>query len=275
MNKVDKLFFEACSEVMNEGQSTLEQKVRPVYSDGVPAHTKYITHVCETYDISKGEFPITTLRPVPWKNGIKEILWIYQDQTTDLSVLKEKYNIHWWDSWEYENSGSIGECYGYIVKKYDLINKLLDGLKNNPLDRGHIINLWQYMHLDNGGLRPCAFMTTWNVRGEYLDLCLHQRSSDYLVAGHINKIQYVALLMMVAKSVGLTPGKFTHFIDNLHIYDRHFEQAKEMLNRKPSEKQPRLILDTDKTDFYSFTIDDFKMEDYEPVRPQLSFDLGI
>ena len=86
-------------------------------------------------------------------------------------------------------------------------------------------------------------------------------SSDFLVAGHINKMQYVALLMMVAKHCGYKVGKFTHFVQNLHIYDRHFEQLEEMLKRTPSDKVPKLILDTDKTDFYSFTIDDFKLID--------------
>jgi thymidylate synthase len=100
-------------------------------------------------------------------------------------------------------------------------------------------------------------------------------SSDYLVANHINKMQYVALQMMVAKHVGLKPGKFTHYVENLHIYDRHMEQANIMLERTPSEKNPILILNTDKTNFYDFTIDDFEMVDYEAVKPQLKFELGI
>ena len=100
-------------------------------------------------------------------------------------------------------------------------------------------------------------------------------SSDYLVAGHVNKMQYVALLMMVARHVGLKPGVFMHVVDNLHIYDRHIEQAKELLSRTPSEKQPKLILKEGKTNFYDFTLDDFELIDYEPVKPQLKFDLGI
>ena len=100
-------------------------------------------------------------------------------------------------------------------------------------------------------------------------------SSDYLVAGHVNKMQYVALLMMVARHVGLKPGVFMHVVDNLHIYDRHIDQAKELLSRTPSEKQPKLILKEGKTNFYDFTLDDFELIDYEPVKPQLKFDLGI
>ena len=81
--------------------------------------------------------------------------------------------------------------------------------------------------------------------------------------------------MMVARHVGLKPGILMHVVDNLHIYDRHINQAKELLARTPSNKQPKLVLKEGKTNFYDFTIDDFEMIDYEPVKPQLKFDLGI
>ena len=94
--KTDRIFKENLSEILEYGTSTEGHKIRPKYKDGVPAHTIYINQVVEKYDISKGEFPITTLRPIAWKSAIKEILWIYQDQTNDLSVLEDKYNIMWW-----------------------------------------------------------------------------------------------------------------------------------------------------------------------------------
>lgn len=276
VSKVDKLFKENINEILNNGYSTQGHKVRPVYKDGTSAHTFYVNQVVEKYDISKGEFPITTLRPIAWKSAIKEVMWIYNDQSNDLSILENKYNIKWWRDWEINNSNTIGQRYGATVKEYDLMNKLLDGLKNEPYTRRHIIDLYQYADFEKTeGLYPCAFLTVWSVRGDYLDVTLHQRSQDYLVASHVNKIQYTALLMMVARSVGLKPGVFMHVVENLHIYDRHIEQAKELLSRTPSEKQPKLILKEGKTNFYDFTIDDFEMIDYEPVKPQLKFELGI
>lgn len=276
ITKADTLFKENINEILNNGYSTQGQKVRPVYKDGTSAHTFYINQVVEKYDISKGEFPITTLRPIAWKSAIKEVMWIYNDQSNDLSILENKYNIKWWRDWEIDNSNTIGQRYGATVKEYDLMNKLLDGLKNEPYTRRHIIDLYQYADFEKTeGLYPCAFLTVWSVRGDYLDVTLHQRSQDYLVASHVNKIQYTALLMMVARSVGLKPGVFMHVVENLHIYDRHIEQAKELLSRTPSEKQPKLILKEGKTNFYDFTIDDFEMVDYEPVKPQLKFELGI
>lgn len=276
ITKADKYTLNNILKILSDGTSTNGHKVRPVYEDGKPAHTIFINQIVEKYDINKGEFPITTLRPIYIKKAIGEILWIYQEQSNNLDLLANKYGITWWDSWEVDNTRTIGQRYGATVKKYDLMNKLLDGLKNEPYTRRHIMNLYQYSDFEETkGLNPCAFMTVWTVRGHYLDMTLTQRSNDYLVAGHINKMQYVALMMMVARHVGLKPGMFMHVVDNLHIYDRHIEQAMEMLSRKPSNKSPKLILKEGKNNFYDFTVDDFELIDYEPVKPQLKFELGI
>jgi thymidylate synthase len=127
------------------------------------------------------------------------------------------------------------------------------------------------------GLFPCAYKTTWSVRkkdGEYfLDLTLDQRSNDYLMAGYINKIQYVALQMMVANHCGYKIGKFCHLVQNLHIYDRHLESAKEILFRSPLEQHPKISLH-DKKDFYQVSIKDFTIENVESIK-KLSEDLEI
>ena len=143
---------------------------------------------------------------------------------------------------------------------------------------------------ETSGLAPCAFLTIWNVRQgedtEYLDMMLVQRSGDMLTAsgpGGINEVQYAALLMMIATHTGYTPGVFTHVVANEQIYDRHFEAADEMLIRAgiPYEEDkiypiPWLHLSTKQTfDFYEFTIDDFEMINYNPIKPQLKLELGI
>lgn len=280
MNKADLIFKETVKNIMENG--VMDINPRPKYKDGTPAHTKFINHVMHTYDLEKGELPLITLRNIAIKNGIKEILWIYQDQSSDLSVLKEKYNIHWWDEWESKDMpGTIGRRYGATVKKYDLMNKLLDGIKSDPYGRRHIISLWQENDFEEtDGLKPCAFMTIFNVRGEFLDMALIQRSSDFITAGNINQVQYVAFLMMVARHCGYKPGKFTHFIDNVQVYDRHFDAARELLNREAIECNPRLILNPEKKDFYDFTVDDFVLEGYpreeiNEKNPQLKLEIGI
>lgn len=275
MNKADEILISNIVDLLNSNDTDESENVRPHYIDGTPAHTRYITQVCENYDLSKNEFPITTLRPISWKSGIKEILWIYQDQTSNLKVLEDKYGIKWWNDWNIGN-GTIGQRYGATVKKYGLIGGLISGIKTNPMSRRHIIDLWQYNDFrETDGLQPCAFQTLWTIRGRYLDCTLVMRSSDYLVAGHVNRIQYVALQMMIAKTTGYEIGKFTILTQNLHIYDRHIEQAVEMLKREPSNKTPILKFNPKSDIFYDFTIDDFEMVDYEPVKPNLVFELGI
>lgn len=222
-------------EILNSG--TMDINPRPHYEDGTPAHTLSINHVMCSYDLSKGESPLITLRPIAIKSAIGELLWIYQDQSNDLELLKRKYNITWWDEWDIGDR-TIGQCYGATVKKYDLMNKLLNGIKEDPDSRRHIINMWQEDDFKQPhGLKPCAYQTVWNVRHEfkkdYLDMCLFQRSSDYLTAGCINQVQYAVFLIFVAKSLGYEPGVFTWMADNVQIYDRHIEQAKILLEREP------------------------------------------
>lgn len=278
MTKADRLFKELCTRILEEKNTTLGESVRPKYSDGTPSHTYFVNQVFEEFDLEKGEFPILTLRRMAWKSAIKEILWIYKDQSNDLELLADKYGITWWDEWEVDKTRTIGCRYGATVKKYDLMNKLLEGLKKQPYGRRHIINLYQYADFEeSGGLYPCAMETHWSVRGTLLDMTLIQRSSDVPVANVINKLQYVALQMMVAKHLGLKPGKFCHYVQNAHIYDRHIAAVKEMLERQGQADgdKLRLVLDTDKTNFYDFDIDDFKIEGYEPEEPNFKFDMAI
>lgn len=257
MNKADFYFIYNLKKILSEG--CLDKNPRPKYSDGTPAHTKFITQVYEEYDISKNEFPIPTLRNTAIKTGIKEILWIYQKQSNSLIDVREM-GINWWDEWNIGDD-TIGNRYGYTIKKYDLINKLLDGLKNDPFGRRHIINMYQESDLNESkGLHPCAYETIWSIRelnGEYiLDMTLIQRSSDFITAGYINKIQYLALQMMVAGHCGYKVGKFCHYVHNLHIYDRHFDAANEIINRTELNIQPTISLKENKN-FYDYTIDDF------------------
>ena len=276
----DEYLKEDIRNILNTGQK--DENPRPKYEDGTPAYTYFVTHNVRTYDLSKGEFPITTLRPIAWKNAIKEVLWIYQDASNNLDILENKYNIHWWNSWESKNfPGTIGNRYGHTVARYDLMNKrVLEDIKKDPYGRYHIMNLWQEEELrSSDGLKPCAYETIWTVRGKYLDMFLNQRSGDMLVAsgaGNVNEVQYAALLMMVAKDTGYEPGKFTHMVVNEQIYDRHIENAKELLNRQSDiSKVPVMKLNKDKTSFYDFTIDDFELSDYEPVKLNLKFELGV
>ena len=279
MTKADIVFKEYIRKIMEEG--VWSEQARPKYKDGRTANSKYITGAFMEFDLAKGEFPITTLRPIAIKSAIKEMLWIYQDQSNSLDVLEEKYNVHYWNDWEVGDSRTIGQRYGAVVKKHDITNKILKQLEANPWNRRNIISLWDYDAFEESeGLLPCAFQTMFDVRrveGEiYLDATLTQRSNDMLVAHHINAMQYVALQMMIAKHFGWKVGKFFYFINHLHIYDNQFEQAAELLRREATNCQPRLVLNVpDGTNFFDIKPEDFELVDYDPVKPQLKFDLAI
>lgn len=279
MTKADKLFKDNIQKIMEQG--VYSEQARPKYKDGKTANSKYITGAFAEYDLSKGEFPITTLRPIPIKSAIKELLWIYQDQSNSLDILEEKYNVHYWNDWEVGDTRTIGQRYGAVVKKHDIINKILKQLEDNPWNRRNVISLWDYQAFEESeGLLPCAFQTMFDVRRVdgtiYLDATLVQRSNDMLVAHHINAMQYVALQMMVAKHFCWKVGKFFYFINNLHIYDNQFPQAEELLRRKESDCMPQLMLNVpDGTNFFDIKAEDFELIDYSPVKPQLKFDLAI
>lgn len=289
MNKADIYMKEIIDRILADGY--WDRNPRPKYADGTPAHTKSINHTFRTYDLSRGEFPICQYRPIAWKTGIKEIFTIYQKPTNEIAKMEEM-GVNWWGDWDI-GDGTIGQRYGATVSRYDLINKLIKDIETDPYGRRKIVSLWQETDLaETAGLAPCAFLTIWNVRNEngkeYLDMVLVQRSGDMLTAsgpGGINEAQYAALLMMIARHTNYLPGVFSHFVANEQIYDRHIEQANEMLKRFKEldakdyyngvYPESMLVLNEDKNNFYDFTIDDFSMINYNPIKPQLKLELGI
>ena len=287
MTKADRYLVDDINNILENGYK--DENPRPKYEDGTPAYTISVNHVMRKYDLSKGEFPISTLRRQAWKTGIREIFTIYQKPTNVLSEMADM-KVTWWDPWDI-GDGTIGQRYGATVKRYDLLNNLIADIKKDPYGRRKIMSLWQEADLrETPGLAPCAFLTIWNVRGKYLDMVMVQRSGDMLTAsgaGGINEIQYAALLLMVARTTGYEAGVFTHFVANEQIYDRHIDNAHELLRRadeagvmapvsSEGDKIPNLILNKEPgCDITSITVEDFEMQNYEPMQPQLTFELGI
>ncbi len=287
MTKADRYLVDDIHNILENGYK--DENPRPKYEDGTPAHTISVNHVTRKYDLSKGEFPISTLRKQAWKTGIREIFTIYIKPTNVLSEMADM-KVTWWDPWDI-GDGTIGQRYGATVKRYDLLNNLIADIKKDPYGRRKIMSLWQEADLrETPGLAPCAFLTIWNVRGKYLDMVMVQRSGDMLTAsgaGGINEIQYAALLLMVARATGYEAGVFTHFVANEQIYDRHIDNANELLRRadeagvmapvsSEGQKVPNLILNKETgCDISSIAVEDFEMQNYEPIQPQLVFELGI
>lgn len=263
MALADKIFINTCREIIDHGVWDTQYDVRPRWSDGTPAHTIKKFGIVNRYDLSK-EFPIITLRKTYFKSAIDEILWIWQKKSNNVHDLNSRI----WDSWA-DETGSIGKAYGYqlgIKHQYkegmfDQVDRVLYDLKNNPNSRRIMTNIYNFQDLHEMHLYPCAYSLTLNVEGDKLNAILNQRSQDTLTANNWNVVQYAVLVHMFAQVSGLKVGELIHVIADAHIYDRHVSIVEEIL-KNPEYEAPKFIINKDIKNFYDFTTDDFKLENY-------------
>lgn len=309
MTKADKYFIELLKDIEENGVWSKNPRTR--WNDGTLAQYKSVYNKTYTYDINNMEFPITTLRTTPFRGCFEEMRWIYQLQS---NIIEDAHpSIHsWWLDFvteqsftlkkdgggpniyypsieeEYIKSGinytkefrsSIGKTYGYIIKKYNLMNRLLEGLERNPESRRNIINMWdnQSQMEDPNALPPCAYMTKWMVKEregtKYLDMTLFQRSKDTVMVYSINPTEYVMLQMMVAghltwkTKVLHKPGFMFYKVEDEHIYDRNYWALDELLQRNSIGLQPIIELVCEPKNFYDYRWEDFKVSGTEGIKP--------
>lgn len=276
MSLADKIFIENCNDIIENGVWDTDYPVRPKWLDGTPAHTVKKFCIVNRYDLRK-EFPILTLRRTAFKSAVDEILWIWQKKSNNVHDL----NSHIWDSWA-DETGSIGKAYGYQLGvkhvypegEFDQVDRVLYDLKNNPHSRRIMTNIYTFADLHEMHLYPCAYSMTFNVSGDTLNGILNQRSNDVAVANNWNVVQYSVLLMMLAQVSGLKVGELVHVIADAHIYDRHIPVVKKMLEN-PQFDAPKLVMNSDVKDFYKFTVDDFKLENYQFNKLEEKFEVAI
>ena len=275
MSCADKIFIDMCRDIIDNGTSTEGEKVRPVWEDGTPAYTIKKFGVVNRYDLSK-EFPALTLRRTAIKSCVDEMLWIWQKKSNNVHELRS----HIWDSWA-DATGSIGKAYGYqmgVKHQYkegmmDQTDRVIYDLKNNPYSRRIMTNIYVHQDLHEMHLYPCAYSMTFNVTKEKdsdvltLNGILNQRSQDVLAANNWNVCQYAVLIYMLAQVCGMKPGELVHVIADAHIYDRHIPMIEELIAREPYPA-PKFWLNPDVKDFYDFTPDDVRLDDYQ-THPQI------
>lgn len=302
MSRVDKIFQDNLALIVSQ---PLEEVKRPVYGDGTGVKVKRILQVCNQYDLRR-EFPLGSLRPTNLKNSIKEILWIWQKRSVDVKEL----GLHIWDQWADKN-GKIEGCYGdmintpvilddakndtyiinqngYFINGNEIVGRAYEGygfenqtdfilwsLKNDKSSRRIIASMFNPVTNSVKPLQECAFQINLSVKGDELYMTLYQRSQDAIVAGLWNVAQYAALMMMFAHDAGLKPAVFTHFIQDMHVYDRHEEQANELLRRSLFGPVPQVTISSrmEGKGFYDFTPDDFEVWNYEP-KEQIKFEVA-
>lgn len=269
MSMADQIFVNMCRDILENGTSTEGEKVRPHWEDGTPAYTIKKFGVVNRYDLSK-EFPLMTLRRTALKSATDEMLWIWQQKSNNIHDL----HSHIWDEWADED-GSIGKAYGYqmgVKHQYkegmmDQVDRVIYDLKNNPFSRRIMTNIYVHQDLHEMNLYPCAYSMTFNVtqrKGEdklTLNAILNQRSQDVLAANNWNVVQYAVLVHMLAQVCGMKAGELVHVIADAHIYDRHIPVIKELIGREQHEA-PVFWLNPEVRDFYQFTRDDVKVENY-------------
>ena len=263
MSYADLVYRDTCRKILTEGVWDTDREVRPHWPDGTPAHTVKCFGIVNRYDLKK-EFPIMTLRRTYYRSCIDELLWIWQKKSNNVHEL----GSHIWDSWADEN-GSIGKAYGYQLGvkhrypegEFDQVDRVLYDLKHNPASRRILTNLYNFSDLHEMALYPCAYSMTFNVSGNTLNAILNQRSQDMLTANNWNVVQYAVLVHMLAQVSGLEAGELVHVIADCHIYDRHVPLVQKLLGREPLPA-PVFYVNPEVKDFYKFTVDDFRLENY-------------
>ena len=269
MSLADKIFIDMCQDILDNGVSTEGEKVRPHWEDGTSAYTIKKFGVVNRYDLSK-EFPAITLRKTAIKSCTDEMLWIWQLKSNNVNDL----HSHVWDEWA-DETGSIGKAYGYqmgVKHKYkegmfDQVDRVIYDLKNNPFSRRIMTNIYVHQDLSEMHLYPCAYSMTFNVtqkKGDdklTLNAILNQRSQDILAANNWNVCQYAVLMHILAQVCDMRVGELVHVIADAHIYDRHIPIIKELIQR-PTYDAPTFWLNPDVKDFYEFTRNDVRLDNY-------------
>jgi len=219
------------------------------------------------FDLSEG-FPLMTTKKLHVKSIIHELLWFLQG-SANTRYLKE-HGVTIWDEWADEN-GDLGPVYGKQWRSWptrsrgeiDQISALVEGIKQNPDSRRHIVSAWNVGEIPNMALPPCHCLFQFYVGDGRLSCQLYQRSADIFLGVPFNIASYALLTHMVAQVTGLEPGDFVHTFGDVHLYLNHVDQADEQLSRSPRPR-PRLEINPEVASLFDFVYDDFKIVGYDP-----------
>lgn len=265
MGRADIFFIDNLKEILKQ---EWEVDNRAKWKDGTPVMTKRIIGVMNSFDLSEG-LPILSLRDINFKSTVDEIVWIYIKMSNNIRDLNSKI----WNSWANEQ-GEIKQAYGHQIRKPTMgypsqVHYVINEIKNNPTSRRIMMNMFNaedQLTKATESLVECAYATHFSVKDGKLHMTLIQRSGDFLTAcgfGGWNTVQYAVLQHAIAKECGLKVGMFNHFVQDLHLYNKHEEQALEMIRRYDEEESylsPELKI-ADKP-FFDLTTDDFELVGY-------------
>ncbi len=219
------------------------------------------------FNLSEG-FPCVTTKKLHLRSIIHELLWFLQGDQ-NIKYLKEN-GVSIWDEWA-DEQGNLGPVYGVQWRswetsdgrKIDQIKRLIEGIKNNPDSRRHIVSAWNVADVDNMALPPCHTLFQFYVADGKLSCQLYQRSADVFLGVPFNIASYALFTIMVAQVCDLEPGDFVHTFGDAHLYSNHMEQAHLQLSRAPREL-PTMKINPEVKDIFEFKFEDFELINYDP-----------
>lgn len=235
------------------------------------------------FDLAQG-FPLVTTKKMHLKSIIHELLWFLQG-STNIDYLN-RHGVTIWDEWANEESGELGPVYGKQWRAWaayqesqntpehiDQITKLIDGLRNNPDSRRHIVSAWNVADLEQMALPPCHMMFQCYVADGKLSLHFYMRSVDVFLGLPFNLASYAALAMMLAQVCNLKYGELVFTGGDCHLYSNHIEQARTQLARTP-RPMPQLLIHPGITEIDQFEYKHFAVLDYNP-HPHIAAPIAV
>jgi thymidylate synthase len=229
------------------------------------------------FDLAQG-FPLLTTKKLHTKSIIHELLWFLQGDT-NIRYLKDN-GVSIWDDWADAN-GDLGPVYGKQWRRWqtteggeiDQIALLIDGLRNNPDSRRHIVSAWNPADVPKMKLPPCHALFQFYVAGGRLSCQLYQRSADIFLGVPFNIASYALLTMMIAQVCGYRPGDFVHTLGDAHLYTNHLDQARLQVSRTPGPL-PTMQLNPAVKELLDFRFEDFTLTDYHP-QPHIAAPIAV
>lgn len=312
MTKFDDQYIDLCKRILERGQKIQNYKgassrgnsVGEAGSVGMAAMPDHVAqdgvktirlpHQMMQFDLAE-EFPILTSKKVAFKTAVIEILWIYQAQSNEVAWLRER-GVKIWDEWEIPENGvymgrdfrkmyaakglteeparTIGTAYGWIVRRYELVQNLIRTLKEDPGNRRMVMSLWQNEFLETAALPSCVWNSEWNVVDGRLNVLVNSRSSDVPLGLPFNIVQYAVLCCLIASVVGFKPGQMTFVTNDAHIYENQIDGIREQITRYEEARAsdslpsaPTLWVNPEVKDFFAFDnlreLSDIRLEGYE------------
>lgn len=232
----------------------------------------------QRYDLTLG-FPAVTTKKLAFKACLSELLWFIEGSSDERRLAEilhgsseEDKRTIWTDNalapyWlpKAKYQGDLGRVYGVQWRDFggvDQLLKLVEGIKQDPFGRRHIITAWNPAELDQMALPPCHCFAQFYVSADNKLSCqMYQRSCDMFLGVPFNVASYSLLTHMIAQVCGLGVGEFVHVLGDAHIYLNHVEQVREQLSREPLPA-PTLWINPDITDITEFTMKDFRLDNY-------------